>query len=187
MHTATVAVTAMEAPILSPPGELERLFRDHHALVYRAAYRVTGNASDAEDVLQTVFLRLAGRDPSELPVANQDSYLRRAAVNAALDITRFRARSPQEPADEGIPDRGQREPDRHELRDCLRQAIARLTPREAEVFALRFLEGYSNTEIARMLGLSRVSIAVIVHRSRHRLQQEIRSYGEARYEQRKRA
>jgi len=166
---------APKTPLLSPLGGLEQLFRDHHALVFRSAYRITGNASDAEDVLQTVFLRLAGRDPSALPVENQDSYLRRAAINAALDIARRRERSREESPDI-LPDRGQPEPDRQELRDCLRQALARLAPREAEVFSLRFLEGYSNTEISQMLELSRVSVAVIIHRARRRLQQEIRSY-----------
>lgn len=176
MHTAMAIATAAEAPILRLVGDLEDLFRNHQALVFRAAYRITGNASDAEDVLQTVFLRLAGRDPSALPVENQDSYLRRAAVNAALDIARRRGRSRETSSEEPLPDRGQPEPDRQELRDCLRQALGRLAPREAEVFTLRFLEGYSNTEIARMLRLSRVSVAVIVHRARRRLQQEIRSY-----------
>lgn len=42
--------------------EVERLFRAHHGLVFRTAYRITGNATDAEDVLQTVFLRLMRRD-----------------------------------------------------------------------------------------------------------------------------
>jgi RNA polymerase sigma-70 factor, ECF subfamily len=176
LHTATAIGTAAEVPILRPVGDLEQLFRDHHALVFRAAYRITGNASDAEDVLQTVFLRLAGRDPSALPRENQDSYLRRAAVNAALDIARRHQRSGEASSDEALPDRRQPEVDRQQLRECLRQAMARLAPREAEVFALRFLEGYSNTEIARMLGLSRVSVAVAVHRTRRRLQQEIRSY-----------
>ena len=41
---------------------LEQVFLQHRELVFRAAYRVTGNASDAEDVLQTVFLRLVRQD-----------------------------------------------------------------------------------------------------------------------------
>src|SRR4051794_32918978 len=48
-------------PLMSPPGalqSLEAIFREHHGAVYRAAYRITGNAADAEDVLQTVFTRL---------------------------------------------------------------------------------------------------------------------------------
>jgi RNA polymerase sigma-70 factor (ECF subfamily) len=175
LHTATAIATAAEAPILRLVGDLEDLFRNHHALVFRAAYRITGNASDAEDVLQTVFLRLAGRDPSFLPVERQESYLRRAAINAALDIARRRGRS-REDSSEALPDPSRHEPDRQELRDCLRQALARLAPREAEVFTLRFLEGYSNTEIASMLRLSRVSVAVIVHRARRQLQLDIRSY-----------
>ena len=39
-------------------NDFEALFREHYALVYRTAYSVTGNRQDAEDVLQTIFLRL---------------------------------------------------------------------------------------------------------------------------------
>ena len=39
-----------------PPEALENLFREHHGSVFRAAYRITGDASDAEDVLQTTTL-----------------------------------------------------------------------------------------------------------------------------------
>ena len=46
-------------PAAKGAGELERLFRDHHEQVFRAAYRITGSVTDAEDVLQTIFLRLA--------------------------------------------------------------------------------------------------------------------------------
>ena len=46
-----------------PPDDLESAYQAHHAMVYRTAYRVTGNPSDAEDVLQTVFLRLMKREP----------------------------------------------------------------------------------------------------------------------------
>ena len=38
--------------------EFENLFHEHYPLVYRTAYRVTGRAEDAEDVVQTLFLRL---------------------------------------------------------------------------------------------------------------------------------
>ena len=59
-----------------------------------------------------------------------------------------------------------------ELREWLRQAIAALPPRAAEVFALHHLEGLDNREIARALGVSRVSVAVTLHRARRRLQRE---------------
>jgi len=167
-------VTTAEVQILSPPSELERLFQDHHALVFRTACRITGNASDAEDVLQTVFMRLAGRDPAAPPLDHTESYLRRAAVNAALDVVRTRGKGEVATWDEPLAGSGRL--DRHELRDCLRHALAHLAPRDAEVFALRFLEGYGNSEIARMLGMSQILVAVTVHRTRRRLQKEIRSY-----------
>jgi len=62
------------------------------------------------------------------------------------------------------------------LRECLRRALARLNPREAEIFALRFFEDLSNQEIAKLLGISQIHVAVILHRSRVRLQKEVRSY-----------
>lgn len=176
--TATIAATIMEGGILSPAGDredLERLFRVHHGMVFRTAYRITGNASDAEDVLQTVFLRLAGRDPSSPALENPEHYLRRAAVNAALDIVRSRPSQDAVPiSDLTQPEPGQAE--RRELQDCLRRALARLNPQMSEVFALRFLEGHNNREIARMLGATQVWVAVTVHRARQRLQEEIRWY-----------
>ena len=153
---------------------VERLFRAYHGLVFRAAYRITGNATDAEDVLQTVFLRLIGRDGSAPPVQNSEKYLRRAAINAALDVVRARRVAETVPLADSQPGRG--ELDRSELRDCLRRSLASLNPQAAEIFALRFLEGYSNPEIARMLGVSQVWVAVTVHRARRRLQKQIRSY-----------
>src|SRR5512144_113470 len=72
------------------PTPLEAAFEAHHAAVFRAAYRVTGNATDAEDVLQTVFLRLLRRPTEAEAVESMGGYLRRAAVNAALDLMRSR-------------------------------------------------------------------------------------------------
>ncbi|HKR95893.1 MAG TPA: sigma-70 family RNA polymerase sigma factor, partial [Candidatus Angelobacter sp.] len=68
------------------PG-LEQIFLEHKDLVFRAAYRVTGNATDAEDVLQTVFLRLVRLE--KFPeISNLPGYLHRSAVNASLDLLR---------------------------------------------------------------------------------------------------
>jgi RNA polymerase sigma-70 factor (ECF subfamily) len=141
--------------------------------VFRTAYRITGNAADAEDVLQTVFLRLLRRDSSAAALENQESYLRRAAVNVSLDVVRSgTGKVPLDTAPQG----SSAPTDRRELRDCLRRALASLNSREAEIFALRFFEDQSNPEIARALGISQVHVAVILHRARTRMQKEIRSY-----------
>jgi RNA polymerase sigma-70 factor, ECF subfamily len=172
-----------EVAISDPADQLEQLFQAHHSMVFRTAYRITGNASDAEDVLQTVFLRLAGAHASPPPLENSVSYMRRAAVNAALDVLRSRRGRDPEPLDPDLPEPPQ--PDRNVLQDCLRKSLGSLSPEAAEMFTLRFLEGYSYDEIARILGVSRVRVGVTIHRTRRRLQKEIRSYWETGHGQRK--
>lgn len=155
------------------------MFQSYHGLVFRTAYRITGNAADAEDVLQTVFLRLLRRDASSAAVEKQESYFRRAAVNVALDVVRAGKDARKVALDDVPPETlpsSQMRTDSRELRQCLRRALALLNPREAEIFALRFFEDQSNQAIAATLGMSQVHVAVILHRTRGRLQKEIRSY-----------
>ncbi len=153
------------------------MFEECHGLVFRTAYRITGNAADAEDVLQAVFLRLLRRDASAEPLEDPQSYLRRSAVNASLDIVRTRQEARSVPLEESPPGgSGQPAIDQPELKDSLRRAMAALSPRAAEIFALRFFEGYTNPEIARMLRMSQVHVAVLLHRTRKQLQKDIRSY-----------
>jgi len=55
--------------------ELEQIFERHYELVYRTAYGVTGSVEDAEDVLQTIFLRLLGREfPPDLTKSPEPFY-----------------------------------------------------------------------------------------------------------------
>ena len=58
--------------------------------------------------------------------------------------------------------------------------VARLSPRAAEIFTLRYFEGLGNQEIARLVGSSQGVVAVLLHRTRYRLRKEITSLmGEA--------
>jgi RNA polymerase sigma-70 factor (ECF subfamily) len=154
------------------------MFQDHHGLVFRTAYRITGNAADAEDVMQTVFLRMLRRDHAAGALEKQESYFRRAAINVALDVVRSGKDARSIPIDDVLPGElphSRPQTDTRELRDSLRSALARLNPREAEIFAMRFFEDLSNQEIAKILGISQIHVAVILHRTRARLQKELGS------------
>jgi RNA polymerase sigma-70 factor, ECF subfamily len=177
------AVSRME-PASLPATDFERVFRENYAAVFRAAYRVTGNAEDAEDVLQTVFLRMWKRDAGREPVENLSSFLHRSAINAALDVVRSRQRTRNVPLEDSEPvlaESAHRQPDRmqvaSEIRDWLRRALGRLTQREAQIFILRFFEGKDNPEIARMLHTTPGTIAVTLSRTRTRLENEFRCLG----------
>jgi len=159
------------------PG-LEQIFLEHKELVFRAAYRVTGNASDAEDVLQTVFLRLARLE--KFPeIANLAGYLHRSAVNASLDLLRGRKDSQtlsfDEDANQAEPASTDHGPHSAELRDWLRHALARLNPRWAEMFVLRFIEDRSNREIAAIMKTSPAVVAVVLHRTRALLKKDYKA------------
>jgi RNA polymerase sigma-70 factor, ECF subfamily len=171
--------SVLEEPAIAIPDELQKAFQDHHGLVFRTAYRITGNAGDAEDVLQTVFLRLVRRGGDADRLKNAESYLRRAAINAALDVIRSRQADQTVPFPEDPSGFEFSRPARHDvsdLRQALGRAIALLKPQAAEIFTLRFMEGLGNRQIAEILGLSQVLVAVIVHRTRQQLQKELRPY-----------
>jgi RNA polymerase sigma-70 factor (ECF subfamily) len=157
---------------------LSQLFGEHHRRVLRAAYRITGNMADAEDVAQTVFLRLASASG---PVTNAGSYLYRAAINGALDSLRRRKAAATEPLEgaSGIASTGpgsspEGEVSDAELGELLRMAIAELAPRAAEMFTLRYLEELGNREIAALMGTSQAVVAVTLHNARSKLKKRLR-------------
>lgn len=178
-HPSQAPETASESAAQAV-ADLDAIYSAHRERVIRAAYRVTGNSQDAEDVLQTVFMRLARREGGSPLSDSPAGYLHRAAVNASLDIVRSRRSAKATPLDDveaGLSDHREASPERHqasgEIRDRVRQALANMSPKAAEMFALRYFEGYGNHEIAKMLGASRSTVNVILHRTREKLKEEI--------------
>jgi RNA polymerase sigma-70 factor (ECF subfamily) len=156
----------------------EQIFREHSEFIYRTAYRVTGSVEDAEDVVQTLFVQLLRREMPEGFDKNPKAYLYRSAVNTSLNLIRTKRRTVltadfdeiEAPVAWGEV-RGQ-----NQIEDQLRTAMAELSPRAAEILVLRHVHGYSDVEIARLLGTSRGTIAVSLFRTRARLRKSIRAY-----------
>ena len=155
--------------------EFDRLFREHYTMAYRTAYSVTGRVQDADDVVQTVFLRLLRREfPPDLS-KNPKAYLYRAAFNTAVSVMRARRRSlienvdaveiPATPAVPWVDD---------DLRGELYAAIAELHPRSAQILILRYVHDYDLAEIAKTLGTTRSTVAVSLFRARAGLKKKIR-------------
>ena len=176
---------ALSPTMSSETTSLEILFQQHHDRVFRTAYRVTGSAADAEDVLQTVFLRLARGSEAVVVPDNPESYFGRAAVNASLDLLRARKRSRAVSIDDvesgaAFELTSRRNPESshedRELRNLFREAVSKLGPTAGQMFALRYFEGYDNGEIARMMKTSALVVGVTLHRARARLRKEIGSY-----------
>ena len=134
------------------------------------------NTTDAEDVLQQVFLRIIRQEVPPDQVGNLDAYLYRSAINAALDLARSRWRRSSVPLAEA----GAAQPsaasgtEPYEIRNWLRQALTVLSGRQAEMFVLRYLEGYENREIAEIMATSQAVVAVSLFRARAQMKKELR-------------
>ena len=173
-HDVTTATAQRVEPIemtsTPVPAGFAGVYERHYEAVFRAALRVTGSPADAEDVLQTVFLRVLSQGERDEAAGRPAAYFRRAAVNAAVDLLRRRAvhaetayddraHTPVEPA--------------MLLKEQLRRAIATLDPDDATLFLLRYVEGLSNQELADLFQLEKNNVAVRLHRIRLRLQAEM--------------
>ena len=154
-----------------PRAGLAALYAQHSETVFRAALRVTGNAADAEDVLQTVFLRVLSRRELEQAARHPAAYFRRAAVNAAVDLLRRRAVRAATAYDEAASDPGVESP--LLLKEQLRRALATLPQDDATLFLLRHVEGLSIEELAGLFQLEKNNVAVRLHRIRLRLRTEM--------------
>ena len=173
-------MTVETHPGIDHATEIEKAFLAHHEMVYRAAFRITGDASDAEDVLQTLFLRLVRSEWIPDRQLGWPPYLHRAAVNIALDIVRTRPRQVALGDSELVLQENRPDPHQEhsagELRKWFTTALAALKPAAAEMFVLRHVEGYKIQEIARILNTSKGTVAVTLFRTRRRLRKSIRKF-----------
>lgn len=174
-----VAIAVPTMPALEMRERLSDLFGMHHRRVLMAAYRITGSMADAEDVAQSVFLRLAAND--EFAVSNAGSYLYRAAINGALDLLRMKRSAASEPLDsastvasQGRGSRPEAEAESGQLVARLRTALGELSPRAAEMFTLRYIEELDNREIAALMHTSQAVVAVTLHQVRSKLKKRLK-------------
>jgi RNA polymerase sigma-70 factor (ECF subfamily) len=168
-----------EPDLLGTPGSVptwEEVARDHSHFMYSVAYRLAGNHSDAEDVVQEALLRvkrgLANYTPGSL-----QGWLARIVTNVFLDETRRRKRRPQS----ALPD----DPDRvivggpgadedlamRSLPDHIQQALAGLQEEFRVAVVLCDVAGMSYGEIADHTGVPVGTVRSRVHRGRSRLRE----------------
>jgi RNA polymerase sigma-70 factor (sigma-E family) len=119
----------------------------------RTAYLLTGNAADAEDLLQTALAKLVRVWDRVAQSGDVDAYLRRVLVNA--HVSRGRRLWHRERPTDAPPDLPGRDPYvTLDERDQLRRALTALSPGERRAVVLRHVEDLPEAEVARLLGCS---------------------------------
>ncbi len=154
----------------------EELYRRHATRLYNLAYRMSGTAADAEDLLQEVFLQAFRKLPTFRGESALGTWLYRLALNLCLDHVRSRqARTGKltdslDDEDAAVPPVKAREPaDLVVDRMDLERAIAELPPSYRAAFILHDVQGFEHHEVADLLAIAEGSSKSLVHKARLRL------------------
>jgi RNA polymerase sigma-70 factor (ECF subfamily) len=163
-------VTSKADPISQEAASFEALFQAHWPRVYGVLFRLTGDPDEAEDLALETFWRLHQRPPrgAELNVAG---WLYRVATNLgynALRAQKRRARYEQEAGILALEHRAPPDPasavEQAQERQRVRQALARMRPRSAQLLVLRH-SGLAYAEIAAALSLAAGSVGTLLARA----------------------
>ena len=160
------------------PGAFEALYRQHASRLYNLAYRMVGNAADAEDLLQEIFLLAHRKLGSFKGQSALGTWLYRLATNLCLDHLRSKAaRTAQATSsiDEESPSGRRYEPAAPAVQPAisvdLERAIARLPEGCRAAFVLHDVEGLEHREVAEVLGIAEGTSKSQVHKARQRLRE----------------
>jgi RNA polymerase sigma factor (sigma-70 family) len=159
MSEALVLTAATERPKDDPATRLGALFDTHHARLFRLARRLAGSAEDARDLVQETFLR-AARSPESVPegASHEEAWLVRVLINICRDRWRqIAVRRFHQPSLSAVP--ASAHPESAMIaRSLVWQALEQLPPRRRAILILYELEGNAIPAIARLLGVSAVTV-----------------------------
>lgn len=150
--------------------DFDAFVRARSAALARTAYLLTGDLHHAEDLLQETLARVADRWPSLARKGDPEPYVRKVMYHRSVDIWRRRRVRPVELSDAVADHPELRAPgDDAETvvrRIVLRNALARLTPRQRCVLVLRFYEDLTEVQTAEIMGCS---VSTVKSQTRHAL------------------
>jgi len=154
----------------------ETLFREHQRNVYRWIMRIVRNHAAAEDLTVEAFWRMYRSRARFDPSGNCGAWLRRIAINVALD--HLRHTWPQVPLPEDLPaDPAPDSAAQREMRQAIQRALAELPPRLRVVVQLGLVEEEPYAEIAAALGISANAVKVRMFRAVRLLRKKLSEAG----------
>jgi RNA polymerase sigma-70 factor, ECF subfamily len=177
--TGTAAFDATEGKASMPSWD--ELVREHGDRVYRLAYRLSGNAQDAEDITQETFIRVF-RSLSNYQPGTFEGWLHRITTNLFLDMVRRRNRIRMEALPEDydrVPSDGP-SPEQvyHDARLApdLQSALDSLAPEFRAAVVLCDIEGLSYEEIGATLGVKLGTVRSRIHRGRQAIREHLATH-----------
>ena len=131
-------------------GAMENVYVAYKSSIFKLARRFTGDSSLAEDLLQDIFIKIFTNIKKLRSPEAFNSWLYRIAVNSCMSFARKKKKIKEISLKE-IENTGHSEDDRNHARQQLEQAIDILPPKQKIVFQLHDVQGFTNTEIAKIM------------------------------------
>jgi RNA polymerase sigma-70 factor (ECF subfamily) len=160
-----------------------QIVQQHGPIVWRTAHRLLNNDADACDCFQRTFISALELERTEV-IRNWPALLKRLATARALERLRQRRRESSRLtalAERSLIDRKRVGPvqaaEASELAEHLREALAELDDRQAQVFCLACLDGLRYQEIADLLGVTVNHVGVLLNRARATLCERLQAHG----------
>jgi RNA polymerase sigma-70 factor, ECF subfamily len=162
------------APVKLDAAAFEELYRENAGRIYALCLRMCGDATQAEDLTQDVFIRAWKSLGSFRGDSQLSTWLHKLAVNVCLNWnTRGGRRGRQNVFLEDVAVLEERRRDSPEDRMDLQRAIGTLPDGARTVFVLHDIEGYKHEDIARMCGIAVGTVKAQLHRARKLLQKRL--------------
>jgi RNA polymerase sigma-70 factor (ECF subfamily) len=157
-------------PVDATESAFNELYERHVDTVYRVCYAMMGNRPDAEDAVQSVFVKLMRSRPAFRGVEHEKAWLIATARNHCRDELRRWWKKKVVRLDSGINDarNAGRIPE-----DDMTESLLRLAPRHRLLLYLHYYEGYKLHEIAEMLGMNLNTVKTRLRDARKRLKLEL--------------
>ena len=152
----------------------DELMRRYKRPIVNFCYRLLGNAEDADDVAQEVFVRVYQRIGDFKPHGKFSTWLFALAHNACIDRLRWRKRHPTEPLDTAPePAMVSHETETREIGGQIAAAVAQLPEDQRTAIILAEYHGMSYAEIAGVMRCSEKSVESRLYRAKQTLRQRL--------------
>lgn len=161
----TAAVTAAD-----PPRTFESFFSDERKRLLRALFLLTGNAEEAEEILQDAFVALWERWDRVATMDDPTGYLYRTAMNRHRSLRRRTTRAARRAIGQA---HGGDVFAQADERDAVARALATLTPRRRQAVVLTEMLGYGSPEAAHVMGISDSTVRRLAQDARTVLREEL--------------
>lgn len=152
----------------------KKVFLPYHQKLYRIAYRIVQDASNAEDIVQETFIKLWNKRGDMQDIENTEAFSIIILRNTCLDHLRKTKNDYHTNYDSDIPETASlvKQIEIQDEAERVKKLINKLPEQQRQVMIMKHWDGYSDEEIEQITGISPGNIRVILSRARKTIREQ---------------